>query len=81
MDFLILGQGLTELPELKEFRQPMTRKNLPIYPCLYMYGNGYRISPDAVIRGSAANLWRDGSRRPLHLQLVHPRIMAEASVG
>ena len=61
MDFLILGQGLTELPELKEFRQLMTRANLPIYPCLYMYGNGYRVSPDAVIRGSAANLWRDGA--------------------
>ena len=26
-----------------------------------MYGNGYRISPDEVIRGSAANLWRDGA--------------------
>ena len=61
VDFLILGQGLTELPELKEFRQLMTHANLPIYPCLYMYGNGYRVSPDAVIRGSAANLWRDGA--------------------
>lgn len=61
VDFLILGQGLTELPELNEFRKLMTFKNLPIYPCLYMYGNGYRVSPDAVIRGSAANLWRDGA--------------------
>ncbi len=61
VDFLILGQGLTELPELNEFRKLTTTRNLPIYPCLYMYGNGYRVSPDAVIRGSASNLWRDGA--------------------
>ena len=34
---------------------------MPLYPCLYMYGNGYRISPDEVIRGNAANLWRNGA--------------------
>jgi hypothetical protein len=61
VDLLILGQGLTELPSLKEFRTLMKTRQLPIYPCVYSYGNGYRISPDEVIRGSAANLWRDGA--------------------
>ena len=60
-DALILGQGLTELPTLAEFRQFMQRRKIPIYPSLYSYGNGYQVSPDAVIRGSAANLWRDGA--------------------
>src|SRR5207247_2527755 len=36
-------------------------KPLPIYPSIYSYGNGYRLSPDDVVRGSAANLWRDGA--------------------
>ena len=58
---LILGQGLTELPDLNKFRELMKSRILPIYPSLYCYGNGYRISPDEVIRGSAANLWRDGA--------------------
>ena len=58
---LILGQGLTELPSLSEFRELMTSRRLPIYPSLYCYGNGYQVSPDEVVRGSAANLWRDGA--------------------
>ncbi len=61
VDMLILGQGLTELPTLDEFRQLMKARELPIYPSLYCYGNSYRISPDEVIRGSAANLWKDGA--------------------
>ncbi len=60
-DFLILGQGLTEVPSLTEFRGLMKKRRLPLYPCLYSYGNGYRLSPDEVIRGDAANLWRDGA--------------------
>ena len=60
-DMLILGQGLTELPTLSEFRGLMKSRQLPIYPSLYSYGNSYRVSPDEVIRGSAANLWRDGA--------------------
>jgi hypothetical protein len=59
-DVLILGQGLTAAPGLAGFRKLMKRRPLPIYPCIYPYGNGYRISPDEVVRGSAANLWRDG---------------------
>lgn len=59
VDALILGQGLTEAPGLDEFRAKM-RRRIPIYGSVYSYGNGYRLSPDAVIRGSAANLWRDG---------------------
>lgn len=86
-DILILGQGLTDAPQLAEFRALMKGRSLPIYPCLYMYGNGYRISPDEVIRGSAANLWRDGAdglylfnwhtygswRRPLLGEIADPR--------
>lgn len=60
-DLLILGQDLTELPSLQEFRQLMTRREVPIYPCIFAYGNGYPVSPDEVIRASAANLWRDGA--------------------
>jgi hypothetical protein len=60
-DTLILGQGLTELPHLSEFRKLMKERLLSIYPCLFAYGNGYRVSPDEVVRGSAANLWRDGA--------------------
>ena len=60
-DALILGQGLTELPTLQEFRGLMKQRKLPIYASIYPYGNGYRISPDEVIRGSAANLYRDGA--------------------
>jgi len=59
-DILILGQGLTELPALKEFRALMKIRQLPIYGSLYPYGNGYEIAPDEVIRANAANLWRDG---------------------
>ncbi|MSO23406.1 MAG: hypothetical protein EXQ58_09170 [Acidobacteria bacterium] len=61
VDMLILGQGLTELPTLSEFRGLMKVRKLPIYPSLYCYGNSYRVSPDEVIRGSAANLWKDGA--------------------
>ncbi len=61
VDLLILGQGLTELPTLSEFRTLMTTRQIPIYPCLNAYGSGYRISPEEVIRGSAANLWRNGA--------------------
>ena len=61
VDLLILGQGLTELPTLSQFRKLMIKRRLPIYPCLASYGNGYRVSPDEVIRGSAATLWRDGA--------------------
>jgi len=61
VDGLILGQGLTTLPTLPEFRRLMKKRPLPIYPCLATYGNGYRISPEEVIRGGASNLWRDGA--------------------
>lgn len=61
VDLLILGQGLTEAPGLSEFRSLMKNRRLPIYPSLTSYGNGYEISPDEVIRGSAANLWQDGA--------------------
>ena len=61
VDLLILGQGVTDLANLAEFRELMTARNLPIYPSIYAYGNGYRLSPDEVIRATAANLWRDGA--------------------
>ncbi|MCY2966744.1 MAG: hypothetical protein NT069_24465, partial [Planctomycetota bacterium] len=60
-DILILGQGLTELPTLGEFHSLMKARRLPVYPALCPYGNGYRVSPDEVIRGSAANLWNAGA--------------------
>lgn len=61
VDMLILGQGLTELPSLNEFRSLMSTRRLPIYPCVTTYGNGYRIYPEDVVRANAANLWRDGA--------------------
>jgi len=61
VDFLILGQGLTECRGLPGFRELMGGRRLPIYPSLYPFGNGYPMYPDAAIRGSAANLWRDGA--------------------
>ena len=61
VDSLILGQGLTECRGLSEFKELMGDRRLPIYPSLYPFGNGYPIYPDEVIRGSAANLWRDGA--------------------
>ncbi|MBM3803049.1 MAG: hypothetical protein FJW26_12170 [Acidimicrobiia bacterium] len=93
VDFLILGQGLTELPSLREFRTLMKAKPLPIYPSLYSYGNGYRLSPDDVIRGSAANLWRDGAdglyafnwfvygtwRKALLNEIAQPELLRKAS--
>ena len=59
---------------------------MPVYPCITPFGNGYRVSPDEVIRGSAANLWADGAdglylanwcfhgswRRPLLGQISSP---------
>lgn len=60
-DSLILGQGLTEAPGVKDFRALAKAKPLPVYASLGCYGNHYRISPDEVIRGSASNLWRDGA--------------------
>lgn len=60
-DILILGQGLTELPTLGEFHSLMKTRRLPVYPSIYPYGNGYRISPEEVIRGTAANLWNAGA--------------------
>ena len=59
IDILILGHGLNELPTLDEFRTYASE--LPIYPCIVPFGNGYRISPDELIRGSAANLWHCGA--------------------
>ena len=87
VDILILGQGLTELPTINEFRSLMKDRQLPLYPCLTPYGNGYRISPEEVIRGSAANLWQNGAdglytfnwgffggwRKELLRQIVDPR--------
>jgi len=61
VDILILGQGLTESRGLSGFRELMGGRRLPIYPSLYPFGNGYAMYPDEVIRGSAANLWRDGA--------------------
>ncbi|MCY3759080.1 MAG: hypothetical protein OXG96_15280 [Acidobacteria bacterium] len=61
VDSLILGQGLTECRGLSGFRELMGGRRLPIYPSLYPFGNGYPMYPDAAIRGSAANLWRDGA--------------------
>ena len=60
-DMLILGQGLTQLPTLGEFHDAMSNRRIPIYPCLATYGNGYSISPESVVRGSADNLWHDGA--------------------
>ncbi len=90
-DSLILGQGLTEHPAIEEFRTLMKKRRLPIYPSLYSYGNGYRISPDEVIRGSAANLWQAGAdglytfnwfhhgpwRRQLLHEIADPQRLAE----
>ena len=61
VDLLILGQGMTRAPRLESFRKLMSKRELPIYPSLYSYGNGYRVAPDEVIRANAANLWRDGA--------------------
>ena len=61
VDLLILGQGITSLPSLTEFRSLMGTRKLPIYPCLTPIGNGYVSQPDEVIRGSAANLWHNGA--------------------
>ena len=61
VDMLILGQGLTSLPTLSEFRTLMGPRKLPIYPCLTPIGNGYMAQPDEVIRGTAANLWNAGA--------------------
>ena len=61
VDLIILGQGLTEASGIGEFRKLMTARQLPIYPCVYSYGNGYRLSPDEVLRASASNLWQDGA--------------------
>lgn len=61
IDMLILGQGLTELPTLGEFHALMKTRRLPVYPSLFPYGNSYKVSPDEVIRGSAANLWNAGA--------------------
>ena len=61
VDSLILGQGLTECRGLSGFREIMGSRQLPIYPSLYPFGNGYPLYPDEVIRGNAANLWRAGA--------------------
>ena len=61
VDFLILGQGLTEAPGIAEFRALMKKRSIPVYASLYSYGNGYRVSPDEVIRAGAATLWNDGA--------------------
>ncbi len=61
VDLLILGQGMTEAPGVDDFRSIDGGRDLPIYPSLYMYGNGYQVSPEEVVRGSAANLWYDGA--------------------
>lgn len=91
VDILILGQGLTELPTLGEFQALMKTRRLPVCPALYPYGNGYRISPDEVIRGSAANLWSAGAdglyafnwfhhgtwRKQLLNEIADPQALAE----
>ncbi len=90
-DILILGQGLTELPILGEFHSLMKYRRLPIYPSLYPYGNGYRMSPDEVIRANAVNLWNAGAdgmyafnwfhygtwRKQLLNDIADPKLLAE----
>lgn len=61
VDMLIVGQALTDLPTLGEFQELTEQRHVPVYPCITPFGNGYRVSPDEVIRGSAANLWADGA--------------------
>jgi hypothetical protein len=61
VDMLIVGQALTDLPTLGEFHELTEKRHVPVYPCITPFGNGYRVSPDEVIRGSAANLWADGA--------------------
>lgn len=61
VDMLIVGQGLTELPTLGEFQHLSTKRSVPVFPSITPFGNGYGLSPDEVIRGSAANLWADGA--------------------
>ena len=61
VDMLIVGQSLTDLPTLGEFHELSTKRHVPVYPCITPFGNGYRVSPDEVIRGSASNLWADGA--------------------
>ena len=86
VDMLIVGQALTDLPTLREFQELTEKRHVPVYPCITPFGNGYRVSPDEVIRGSAANLWADGAdglyvgnwcfhgswRRPLLGQISSP---------
>ena len=61
VDLLIVGQGLTNLPTVGEFRELATTRPVPVYPCLTPFGNGYTLSPDEVIRGSATSLWSNGA--------------------
>ena len=91
VDMLIVGQSLTELPTLSEFHELRTEAQIPVYPALTPYGNGYRLSPDEVIRGSAAQLWADGAdglylsnwcyygdwRRHLLKEIAGPETLAE----
>ncbi|MBM4075727.1 MAG: hypothetical protein FJ267_08810 [Planctomycetes bacterium] len=62
VDFIILGQGLTEASGVGGFRALATSRERPlrVYGSLGCYGNSYKISPDEVIHASAANLWQDG---------------------
>jgi len=61
VDLLIVGQSVTELPTIGEFHELDEGRTVPVYGCLTPLGNGYAVSPDEVIRGSAARLWADGA--------------------
>jgi len=61
IDMLIVGQALTDLPTIGEFQELTEKRHVPVYPSITPFGNGYRVCPDEVIRGSAANLWADGA--------------------
>ena len=60
VDLLVLGQSLTTVPAIEQFREISKHRHIPIYPCLTPFGNGYGLSPDEVVRGTAMRLWDDG---------------------
>jgi len=61
IDGLVLGDMVVNVPYLKQFRDLMGARKVPLYPSVYGYGQGYNLWDDATIRAVAASFWAAGA--------------------
>jgi hypothetical protein len=61
VDGLILGQGHCIPTDYASWRQLMTSRRIPLYPCVYGYGGGHTPYPDEMVHAIAASYLDGGA--------------------